>query len=122
MHRTIIKSNYSLMGKKELVDLSELGVGKMDRLRETVSTWLPALKMKDDFWSELQNKMKDEVSPPRTSVPLPIHLKENSSSTSTSSSPAQMDDPDMETEQETVTQQPQSNTSEQVEPPIESET
>jgi len=73
-------------------------------IQETVSTWLPALKVNDDFWSMIQKSMKAEVCLPRAVRTPSIPSKVSSSSTSTSSSPAahiMMDERDFEGEPET---------------------
>lgn len=72
-------------------DYALSGVLSRAKKQEAVSTWLPALRSNEEFWSDAQSRMKNDA-------PAPVMPPHSDISSSSSSSSAQLDEgePDVE--------------------------
>jgi hypothetical protein len=74
VHMRVLLEFYK--GKKELVEINEMMDGSLQKLKETLSSWIPALKENDDYWAVVKQLFSSRSvnvtpTPPRSTL-LPV--------------------------------------------------
>ncbi|CAG7838458.1 unnamed protein product [Allacma fusca] len=57
---------------KTLVDINDISSGKFEKLKETVSSWIPELKTNVEFWNEVKHLFTCPLTPATKTEPVEI--------------------------------------------------